>query len=52
MPYVANKSNLAQLTNIHYWDSIGNNWSGNLIGAATPFAFLPNPVTALSLIHI
>ena len=46
MPYIANKQNLAQITNIHYWDSVGGAWSGNLIGAATPFALLPNPVNA------
>lgn len=50
MPFIANKSNLAQLTNIHYWNSAGAAWSGNLIGAATPFAFLPNPVIAGDLI--
>jgi len=50
MSYVANKQNMAQLTNIHYWDSAGNAWSGNLIGAATPFAFLPNPTVAGDLV--
>ena len=50
MPYVANKHNIAQLTNVHYWDSAGNAWSGNLIGAATPFALLPNPVLAADLV--
>ena len=46
MAYIANKWNSAQITNIHYWDSVGGAWSGNLIGAATPFALLPNPVNA------
>ena len=50
MPYIANKQNLAQLTNIHYWDSGAAAWSGNLIGAATPFAFLPNPTLAGDLV--
>ena len=46
MAYIANKWNSAQITNIHYWDSVGGAWSGNLVGAATPFALLPNPVNA------
>ena len=44
MPYVASKRNMAQITNVHYWDSAGAAWSGNLVAAATPFALLPNPV--------
>lgn len=40
--YVASKRNYAQITNVHFWN--GAAWSGNLIGAGVPFAFLPNPV--------
>jgi hypothetical protein len=50
MPYVANKDNLAPLTNIHYWDSAAGAWSGNLLGAATPFTFLPNPTVVGDLV--
>lgn len=39
--YVANKNNRAQLTDVYYYDASGPAWSGNLIGAATPFDFLP-----------
>ena len=39
--YVGNKHNRAQITNIHYWDASAAAWSGNLFGAATPFAFMP-----------
>ena len=41
-PYMANKWNSAQITNIHYWDSNTNTWSGNLAGLTG--ALLPNPV--------
>ena len=50
MPYIGNKQNMAQITNVHYWDSAANAWSGNLIGAATPFQLLPNPVLIDDLI--
>ena len=52
MPYIANKRNVAQITNIYYWDSGAGPaaWSGNLVGAATPFALLPNPVLINDLI--
>jgi len=39
--FVANKHNTAQITNINYWDHSAGAWSANLIGAATPFAFMP-----------
>jgi hypothetical protein len=37
--YIANKHNVAQLTNIHIND--GGAWGPNLVGAATPFNLLP-----------
>jgi hypothetical protein len=39
--FVANKHNVAQLTDIYYWDDSAGAWSGNLMDAALPFAFLP-----------
>jgi len=44
--YVANKRNVANITNVHYWDSNANNWSANLMVAGLPFAMLPNPILA------
>lgn len=38
--FIANKHNRANLTDIYHYDALPA-WSGNLLGAATPFAFLP-----------
>lgn len=46
MPYIANKRNMANITNVHYFDSAAGAWSANLMAAALPFAMLPNPVAA------
>lgn len=48
--YVANKQNVANITNIHYWDSNANAWSANLMGVGLPFAMLPNPVLAADVV--
>jgi hypothetical protein len=42
--YIANKHNQAQLTHVYHYDATGLAWSGNLVGAATPFEILPNPI--------
>jgi len=45
--FVSNKSNTAQLTHCYFWDDDAVQWTdggappANLIGAATPFDFLP-----------
>lgn len=39
--YVTNHQKVANLTHCFYYDASGPAWSGNLIGAALPFAFLP-----------
>lgn len=39
--FIANKHNRANLTDIYHHDAVPAGWSGNLLGAATPFAFLP-----------
>ena len=39
--YVANKRNIANLTDVYYYDASGPAWSANLMDAALPFAFLP-----------
>ena len=41
--FVANKHNVAQLTDIWWWDNSANQWTpgGNLMDTAPPFAFLP-----------
>lgn len=44
--YVANKRNVANITNVHYFDSNANNWSANLLVAGLPVAMLPNPILA------
>jgi len=42
--YIINHQKIAQLTHSYYYDASGPVWSGNLIGAAMPFEFYPNPV--------
>lgn len=42
--YVANQHKTAQLTDAYHYDQSGGVWSANLMGAALPFALLPNPV--------
>ena len=45
--FVANKHNVAQITHCYYWDDTAAQWTdggappNNLIGDATPYAFLP-----------
>lgn len=39
--YVANKRNVANLTDIYHYDAAPVAWSANLMDAALPFAFLP-----------
>ena len=45
--FVANKYNVAQITHCYYWDNSAAQWTdgaappNNLIGDATPYAFLP-----------
>lgn len=39
--YIANKRVEANITNIHYWDSVAGAWSANLMGAALPYSLLP-----------
>ena len=39
--YVANKRNVANLTDVYYYDAAPVAWSANLMDAALPFAFLP-----------
>lgn len=41
--YIVSKHNYAQLTHINHYSTVAGAWSGNLIGAATPFELLPNP---------
>ena len=41
--FIANKCNVAQLTDIWYWDNApAPGWTGNLLGAAKPTQLLPN----------
>lgn len=44
--YVANKRNVANLTEVRYFNSNVGAWSGNLLGIAFPQQMLPNPVLA------
>lgn len=39
--FIANKNNMANITDIYYWDNSGGAWSANLMDAALPFAFMP-----------
>lgn len=47
--YTANKHNRAQLSHA-FWNS-GAAWSGNLIGAATPFDLLDNPIANNDVVY-
>jgi hypothetical protein len=44
--YISNKANVANLTDIYYWDSVGGAWSVNLMDAVLPFDLFQNPVAA------
>jgi len=39
--FAANKHNVAQLTDVWYYDTSAGAWSANLMDAAVPFAFMP-----------
>lgn len=39
--FISNHHIHGNITNIHYYDNSAGAWSGNLLGAASPFAFLP-----------
>lgn len=41
--FIANRHTRANITHVFYYDASGAAFSGNLIGAAKPTAFLPNP---------
>ncbi len=49
--FLANKHSPAQLTDIFHYDDSAGVWSGNLVGAALPFAFLPAVPAASDIVY-
>jgi hypothetical protein len=50
--YVANKDNVAQLTNIYNYDDSGAAFSANLVGETTPFDLLPDPLAVDDCLYL
>lgn len=49
--YITNHQKVANLTHIYYYDASGPAWSGNLIGAALPFDFLPAAIANGDMVY-
>lgn len=48
---IANKHNRAAITHVFRYDASAGTYSANLVGAATPFGLLPNPLGANDAIY-